>query len=510
MRTRRTTAAEVCHRYRSARPFIGAVVVIMMVVSATTAAFADNTTTTTSSTTTTTLPPAPAGFASSVVAVYQAEFSTAQGIGETEDVLSVGQFAQEIDNLDTNDLAGLYYGIEQVPEWNQIPSLMQTIADGVPTPTAPAAFRSPAKGSRPATHMVLAAAVFPPSSSAGSRAVLTGSAGPYQPQTCPSGPSDAAVFAATIVLDVAYGVYNAVSALDDAAAASVISAAAVLVAQLVHDILAYEQLPAQECQQNNVSGYVANIDNTTVTTYGLIAELANTVVPELQGTDNTTLQDVENIQTELTVLQQTFESTLLGDTQTLQSTIGSDTEATLSELQTIQSALSTDVNCIEADETTVGQQVSAEVDKDSAAVQTSLAGALSQILHETDADAQGLTTLVTQGDQQILNDINSQFSTAQQQYEENLKIGIEQALAGWGPVVPQVQYTLPVLDGGFLNSTPVGVQETVTSDLQVMQSLGVKVKAAAVTDLAAANTALAAGQYLTAFADYAGAYQALA
>jgi hypothetical protein len=54
------------------------------------------------------------------------------------------------------------------------------------------------------------------------------------------------------------------------------------------------------------------------------------------------------------------------------------------------------------------------------------------------------------------------------------------------------------------------VQEVVTSDIAGLTAQGVKIKALAVTDLSAGNTALAAGQYTTAWSDYEQAYQAVA
>jgi hypothetical protein len=219
---------------------------------------------------------------------------------------------------------------------------------------------------------------------------------------------------------------------------------------------------------------------------------------------------VVNIQSGLSSLQTTLQQSLQSDTQTLQTTVGTDTTVTVTELQTIQSALQTDLTSIENVETTTGQSVTSETDKGTLTIQTAMAAALTQILNETDSDAKGLTTLITQGNQQILNALQSNASSELTQYQENLRFLIEQGLAGWGPVLPEVKLILPASLGGLLNSTPVGVQELVTADLQSAQSLGLKIKPAALTDLSAANTALAAKQYVTAWNDYAQAYQALA
>ncbi len=56
----------------------------------------------------------------------------------------------------------------------------------------------------------------------------------------------------------------------------------------------------------------------------------------------------------------------------------------------------------------------------------------------------------------------------------------------------------------------MSVQSVVTADLASMQAIKAPIKPAAVIDLSAANTALTAGQYTTAFTAYAYAYQALA
>jgi hypothetical protein len=230
----------------------------------------------------------------------------------------------------------------------------------------------------------------------------------------------------------------------------------------------------------------------------------------LQNTENTTQQDVVNVEGQVTTIQQSLEQSLASDTQTLQVTAGSDTQSSASELQVIQTALQQDVTTIESLETHNGQQVVNEDDKDAAAIQAELSTLLTRVLNETDTDAQGLTNLVTQGNQQIMNALQSNFAAQQQQYEANLQEEIEQGLAGWAPVVPQVTLILPVSMGGLLNATPIGVQEVVTTDIAGLQKIGVAVKAAAITDLSDANAALAAGQYPTAWTYYEDAYQAAA
>jgi hypothetical protein len=503
----------------------GVAIVVLGLVWSTTSVSADDSPTTT---TTTTLPPAPSDFAGTLVSTYQAEVATAQALGQTQGIESVPDYQQQIDALDPNALALAYAATQQVPEWSQIPSLMQTIAADAPSfvPANESSFRTLAPTTSPTVRGVRHAVLTAITSITTPSAVLVGDTdgtmpvAPFSPADCGTYPPDAAVFAAQLVIDISYGLYNAFNAVGAGEVAgfsvdfpaivlAVIFAAVILVAQIVHDTLVYLQTGYDECLASNLGGQVANVDNTTLAIYALITSLA-TAVGNVQTTANLNQQDVVNIQSGLSSLQTTLQQSLQSDTQTLQTTVGTDTTVTVTELQTIQSALQTDLTSIENVETTTGQSVTSEIDKGTLTIQTAMAAALTQILNETDSDAKGLTTLITQGNQQILNALQSNSSSELTQYQENLRFLIEQGLAGWGPVLPEVKLILPASLGGLLNSTPVGVQELVTADLQSAQSLGLKIKPSAYTELSAANTALAAKQYVTAWNDYAQAYQALA
>jgi hypothetical protein len=484
----------------SVRLWVVGAVAVGLLVSSTTVATADGTTTTT------TLPPAPAGFANSVIAVYQAAATTAGNLGQGATIQPVSQYTQEIDALTPSQLAQFYSVTQSIPEWSQIPSLMETIDGTVPTT---ANLSASVHRSHP-TDAILTAMISRPARTGGvaaaGPAVLTGSTtpvAPFTPQQCDTTDYDVPIFAAQIVLDVSNALYDGSSAFasadnEVAAVIAVIAAVVVTAAAIVHDTLTYLQTLENDCDSNNQSNEIANIDNTTVAAYNLLTTIGSTTATVQTG--------VQNIQSTLTTFQTTLQQALTSDTQTLQATVGGDTQGTATELQVIQTALQQDSTTIQASETTTGQQVVAGT----STIQTALTADLSQILHETDADAAGLTTLITQGNQQILNAIQTQAASAQSQYNELLRLQIEQALAGWGPVVPEVKFMLPASEGGFLNSTPVGVQSVVTADLASIQAIGGKPKPAAVTDLAAGNTALAAGQYQTAFSYFAGAYQALA
>jgi hypothetical protein len=502
------------NRTRRLRLWVGGAVVLATFVSSTTV-WADGTTTTTMATTAADLPPAPAGFGGTVIGVYQSAVSTASVLGQGQDLESVAQYSQQ---LTPSALAALYYVSQQVPQWSQLPSLMQTIAAGVSsTPgTAPT---SGQERTAKTTAVVTAeprgtAARTPPRP----RIVLDGydgstTPGPFQAETCPSEPSDGAVFAAQVVVDVLTAGYNALDAVSDveedfgAQVAAAVTAGLETVAAVVHDVLAYQQQLSSDCEGNNLGGQVTNIDNTTVFTYGLITSLASAVAT-MQNTETTTDDDAVSVQGQLSTLQSTLENSLASDTETLQDATASDSEDATTGLQTIQTALEQDTATVQSLASTTGQKEVGEVDKDNSALQASLSADLSRILQETDTDAQGLTTLVTQGDQQIMNALQSSSSAQQQQYDAALQTAIEQGLSGWGAAVPDVQFMLPTKMGGLLNAMPVGVQEVVTTDIQALQHLGVAVKSAALTELSAANTALAAGSYTTAWSDYALAYQA--
>ncbi|MGH9016615.1 MAG: hypothetical protein ACRDY1_02595, partial [Acidimicrobiales bacterium] len=370
-------------------------------------ASADSSPTTT--TATGSLPPAPPGFIDTVTAVYQSEVTTTAVLAPSQSVESVSTFTQQ---LTPSTLSALYAASQQDPQWTQIPSLMQTIAGYVPGSASLSAFRRVTAGAR-----------------AKPRIILTGYDGttpvaPFAPANCPFDPPDAAIFAAQIVIDVSTSLYNFLNALATIqtgasnfgaiVAASVIAAGVLLVAQIVHDTLAYLQQLANDCAAANLAGTIANIDNTTVATYGLVTSLA-TAVANVQSTANTTQIDVLNLQNGLTTFQTILQQALTSDSQTLQITAGSDTQSSAIEMQTIQTALQNDLTTIESLQTSTSVTVDSEIDKNSSSILSSLSADTTQILNATDSDAQGLTTLVTQGNQQIINALQSTFSAQQQQ-----------------------------------------------------------------------------------------------
>jgi hypothetical protein len=311
-----------------------------------------------------------------------------------------------------------------------------------------------------------------------------------------------------IIIDVSQAVYNVAAAFLGAgigvAVVAIVAAAVLLAAQIVHDVLTFLQNLSDDCAANNMSGYVANIDNSTVQAFNLTTSIEASIT-KLHETGATTLTDVQNLQTSLTTVHQALQQSLANTTKSLQDTIGSSAQGVTTQLQTIQTSLQQNLATIQTLQSTNNAQVIAEVDKGTAAVQSTLSANLTQILHEVDTTALGLTTLVSKGNQQILNTLQSNFATGQSEYNANLKLDIELALASG---IPQDQFKLPVSMGGYLNSTPVGVQEVVNDDLHALQALKVTIQPNIVAQVNAGNAALAAGQYLSAFSSFMKAYQA--
>jgi hypothetical protein len=500
-----STPRRSSRRTRSVRFVLVAGVTVMAMFSSAFIALVD--TSSASADTTTNLPTAPAGFTDQVVAVYQSEYSTAQAVGRAGGLMPVDQYQQQVAQLPSDQLAVLYSATQQNPEWVQIPALMQTVAAGLSSGTATAALQSATVGAA-ASSVHLMSAYTTASTGTTSATLLATPVAPFTPATCEDGPPSAAIFAMQIVIDVSQAVYNVAAAFLSAgigvAVVGIVAAAVLLAAQIVHDVLTFLQTLSDDCNANNSSGYIANIDNSTTQAFNLTTSI-ETSIAQLHATGATTLTDVQNLQTSLVTVEQALQQSLDSDTRTLQSTIGSSAQGLTTQMQTIQTALQQNLVTIQAAQNTNNQQVITEIDKGTAAVQASVSASLTQILHEVDTTAVGLTNLVTQGNQQILNTLQANFATGQNEVNANLKLDIELALASG---IPQDQFKLPVSMGGYLNSTPVGVQEVVNDDLHALQALKVTIQPSTVNLVNAGNAALTAGQYLSAFANFMKAYQA--
>jgi hypothetical protein len=103
----------------------------------------------------------------------------------------------------------------------------------------------------------------------------------------------------------------------------------------------------------------------------------------------------------------------------------------------------------------------------------------------------------------------------QANFESNLALVIEEALAAPIGTTPMSALELPDMYdaqsyGGYLNSTPVGVDEVVSSTIQSMQTLGQTISPTATRDLSLAEQAESAGEFKLAFDYYRLSYQAAA
>jgi hypothetical protein len=93
-------------------------------------------------------------------------------------------------------------------------------------------------------------------------------------------------------------------------------------------------------------------------------------------------------------------------------------------------------------------------------------------------------------------------------YEFQLQEVIEQALTQPASSAPMASLELPATAGGYLDSTPVGVAEVVTTELANLDGAGQVSNPTAQRDFGLAGQAYSAGQYKSAFRYYRLAYQA--
>lgn len=117
---------------------------------------------------------------------------------------------------------------------------------------------------------------------------------------------------------------------------------------------------------------------------------------------------------------------------------------------------------------------------------------------------QAVTNLVDSQDLTLLNAV----AHTQSSLDSQLKIQIQTNLLT-GAQANVATFELPASAGGYLNSSPIGVQSVVTSAFNKMQSLGIAIPKVADTALSYADTALAKGLYKVSYFYYKAAYQLL-
>ncbi|HEU5008439.1 MAG TPA: hypothetical protein VFT67_15795 [Jatrophihabitantaceae bacterium] len=484
---------------RPAKYLVAVALPVALLLGVTPSSTADTTPTDTSSGTTTTtttstpppsLPPAPDGFADQMVAVYQAEYDAAGALGQADGLQSVATYQQQVATMTPDDLAAMYYATQQYPQWAQLPELLDTITADATAPAPNAALVRPLTETTPSPDATT-----------------------VTDKSCPfSDIPTSAIFAAEITLDVANGTHETLDALESAGIegeafkpAAVASVVVAIAAEIVHSTLEYLHDTFLECFSENQAERLKNVDETTVETYNLLANLAGTVA-DIKTDTGTIETNVEQVSTKIDTMEQSLAQEISDELDKVQSTVGSDTQLNSTLLQTLQTAVQQNDTVLQQLMSSNTKTVVSEVDKDTSTVQGSLSQTEAHLIAEVDKQAQSLSSLVTQAQQQLSNSINSGFDTQQQNYLANLKLTIENALANG---VNVVEFSLPASKGGYLDAKPVGVQEVVTDDMNAYQQLGISVPTTALNNFNQANSQLGAGQYLAAYGSYIKAYQAL-
>ena len=483
-------------RRRAARPLAALAIAAAVVLGGAGTAAADTTTTTTVPAP----PTAPAGFTGQMVAVYQSEYSAAAALGQAGAIAPVAQYAASVATMTPDQVDTFYEATLAVPEWSQIPALMQTAA----------ADASSAGGSAPAAAIATKGAKV--ARSAAPRVRASGvSVAPFTPAACSNGPSANAVFGVQITIDALNTLYNTFSALGGAGVsyAPVIATVSTLLASaatIVNDTLQFLQDDGNECGTSNTTGYLANVDNTTTQDYSLETSVASALA-NLQTTADGTNADLAGVQSTVSALQAKVQQALTKNSSVMQSALGGDTAAIMSQLETDQGGLQSDLSTLESLQSSDASKLAAAQVGGTSSIQSSLSSSLSQVLDEVDSSAQSVASVVTGSTQQLSSALRATSSAAGHDLEENVRLEIEQGLAS---AHPELSLELPASAGGLLDARPVGVRSVVEGDLGQGHGVRSHVVSTAQQLAASGDVALAGHRYLAAFDDYRRAYLALA
>ena len=115
--------------------------------------------------------------------------------------------------------------------------------------------------------------------------------------------------------------------------------------------------------------------------------------------------------------------------------------------------------------------------------------------------------LLQEVNQQVLQNLHAQQSQ-QEAFQRELTVEIQASLAA--PLEEnEAIFELPASQGGYLDATPIGVQETVSDLVRSLQATGQPVAAQALLALNLADRALVAGAYKLSYALFKIAYQIL-
>jgi hypothetical protein len=480
---------------------------------------------------------APPGFAATAVNVYQSVYDYDQDQGQAGAVQTPTQYQTEISQLSPDDLAVFYNVVSQQPEWFQIPAIIESISSaGANSPVnasnkpqsgakskASHATANDASGANPSVQS------YTPKGDGGAWASFNDC--PWQQSA-----GDGAIFGLQIILDVAQYVYNAATlngiadngapqpfAFFSSTAAfftGLAASAVLLVAQIAHDATVYESLAPSECQQNDLLGYEANIDNTTVQTYNLVTNAIAALV-QLQSTASTTDHDVQTVQSELTSLQTSLGAAITHNAQAIESALGSDSQGILSQLQTDNSALEQDASTVKTMlaqiQSSLAGQLGSDISSDTAPLATGMGlhSAVTTILGEVDGQAQTVisdlgasTSLEYSGANSAVNNLYNFDSTTE---TEQVTLEIENVLLSTSSTVPN-EFEVPGNAGGLLttpNTYNVSVASIVATAQTEFNTANITIPVATATVCSDATNDLTSSNWQQAYFDLRTCYQDL-
>jgi hypothetical protein len=462
----------------------------------------------------TVVPQAPGDFAGTALHVYQSVYDFDQSRGQGAGLQTPSDYQTQLSKLSPNDLATFYSEVSQVPEWFQIPGIMESATASTGTL---ARLQSLAKGSATATPAKLQTHAKAPASA--TAADESNPVAPYAPDGTGNGyddpscgqaisASDSIVFGLQVVIDAANSVYDlatlnipeaessavAPASLPAVSGLVVIAAIADLVllaASVAHDTISYLSLAPSECQQNDVVGYVANIDNSTVQTYNLLTTAVDAVA-QVQSSVTTTDQDVQALASQLGTVQTSLGSAIAQNAHAIQVTVGGDSQGVLSQLQTDNGALQQDLSTINNDFGDVHTHLAA-VDSD---MRDQIQGQGLNIIGSLTNDTQQVLQAQSAKYDALSQDISALNTKVGDDHAEQITLQIENALVSTAPVAPTELLT-PGPQGGLLttpNKWNTSVKDLVEAN----------------TTCPAGDTDLAANNFKQAFKDFRTCYQAVA
>jgi chromosome segregation ATPase len=288
------------------------------------------------------------------------------------------------------------------------------------------------------------------------------------------------------------------------AVAAGIAAVVIGVAQVVHDALGYTQGAADDCAAGNQDRYLANIESTTTQLYSLDTTITGALA-QLQSTLPATQQAAQAIATSVDALKATLQQALATSTD-LESAIGGDTAAIGAQLDSDQAGIRASLAALDALEEKNQGNALGEIAGETSTVQSAIASSLQLSLAEIDSQAAALTDEISSVIGPAVASAGATEATIQGEYEAELRLRIEQALAA---DVAQVQFRLPASKGGLLDARPVGVQSVVAGDIADLERLGTTITASVRRMMKRAAADLKARRDDAAFADLQQAYRDL-